>query len=106
MNVELRQLVTKGRTPDGRVVRYGIDIDQLLLDGRQIATINRIPGAKIALLRDVVLTPKQKEAVAAAVAQKRGGVRPSAIVGRVQIPFDILDDEEPEDEEDVEVSDE
>lgn len=100
--VELRQLVTKGRLHDGRVVRFGIDIDQVLLDGKQVANVNRVPGAKIALFSGVVVTPKQKEAIAAAVAEKRGGVRPSAIVGRVELPGEVLDDEEPEeDEEDV-----
>jgi hypothetical protein len=87
---------------DGRVLRYAIDIDQVLLDGKQIANVNRVPGAKIALFPDVILTPAQKAAVANAVAERRGGIKPSAIVGRVELPGEVLDDE-PEEEEDTEV---
>lgn len=68
------------------------DIERLYLNGRQIATINKIPGAAIGLLPGAILTMAEKEAVSVAVAEARGGVRPSKIGEPVS--WEIVDDDE------------
>lgn len=104
--VELRQVVGEFSV-QGKVRRAAWNMDMVLLDGRQVATINRVPGAPIGLLSGAVLTPSEKEAVAVAVAKARGGVRPANIKEPVSLPYELLDDGdegevlETEDETDV-----
>lgn len=99
MNVELRQLVGEYRDLEtGKVRRAAWNMDQLFLNGRQIATINRVPGAPIGLLSGAVLTAKEREAVENAVAAARGGVKPGKIDSAIELPFELLDDEEGEEE--------
>jgi hypothetical protein len=95
--VELRQVV--GSFIDrnvNRIRRIAWDMDILMLDGKQIATINRVPGAAIGLMAGVLLSESQREAVATAVAAARGGVRPSNIKAPVPIRGEVLDDEDTE----------
>ncbi len=91
--VELQQII--GETRIGGVVRkIAHDMDILFLDGRQIATINHVPGAAIRLLGSAALTPSQENAVLEAVAKERGGVRPSKIIATTRIPGEFVDDED------------
>lgn len=93
--VELRQIIGQFREHDtGKVRSIAHDMDILLLDGYQIATINHVPGAAIRLLGDSALTPSQENAVMAAVAAERGGVRPSRIIATMRIPGEFVDDED------------
>lgn len=101
-NVELRQVIGEyfDRSAN-KVRRVAWDMDILLLDGKQIATINRVAGAPIALLSGVMLTPSQKQAVEEAIAAARGGKKPASIDSPVQTGGGVLlDDEETEDTED------
>ncbi len=91
--VELRQIIGETRIK-GVVRRIAHDMDILLLDGMQIATINHVPGAAIRLLGSSALTPSQEEAVMKAVAAERGGVRPPRIIATARIPGEYVDDEE------------
>ncbi len=93
--VELRQIIGETRI-DGVVRRIAHDMDILLLNERQIATINHVPGAAIRLMSSAALTPSQEEAVMCAVADERGGVRPSRIIATVRIPGEFVDDAEVE----------
>lgn len=97
--VELRQIIGETRIK-GVVRRIAHDMDILLLDGKQIATINRVPGASIRLLGSSALTPSQEEAVMTAVAAKRGGVRPSRIIAAFRIPGEFVDEGEETEVED------
>jgi hypothetical protein len=90
--IELRQIIGETRM-DGVVRRIAHDMDILLLDGYQIATINHVPGAAIRLLSSAALTPSQENAVMSAVAAQRGGVRPSKIIATTRIPGEFVDDE-------------
>lgn len=92
--VEVRQVVGHFAHPSGKVLRAGWDMDIVLFKGRQVATINRVPGCAIGLLPGVMLTPSEKDEIAAAVAAKRGGVRPASVEDAVRIPFELLDDED------------
>jgi hypothetical protein len=97
--VELRQIVGETRIR-GVVHRIKHDMDILLLDDRQIATINHVPGAAIRLLDSTALSPSQEETVMQAVAAERGGVRPSRIVATLRLPGELVDDEETTDVDD------
>jgi hypothetical protein len=103
--VELRQIIGETRI-DGVVRRIKHDMDILLLDGKQIATINHVPGAAIRLLGSSALTPSQENAVMSAVAAERGGVRPSKIIATLRIPGEFVDDEEFGGEEETDVDNE
>lgn len=97
MQVELRPLIGKfWDRRAGKQRRVAWDMDQLLLNGKQIATINRVPGSAIALLSGAQLTPSEKVAVEQAVAEARGGVKPRAINTPVKMPYQLLDDEDDE----------
>lgn len=98
---ELRQVVGKTKI-NGKVRRVGWDMDLLLMNGQQIATVNRVDGAGIGLLSGVHLTPSEAEELAAFMAKNRNGKRPAMIKSAVELPFEILDDEEPETELDDE----
>lgn len=89
--VELRQIIGETRI-NGVVRKIAHDMDILLLDGYQIATINHVPGAAIRLLGTAPLTPSQEEAVMTAVAAERNGVRPSRIIATARIPGEFVDD--------------
>lgn len=78
----------------GKVRRVGWNMDQVLLDGRQIATINRVPGSAIGLFAGVLLSPSEKAAVEDAIAEKRQGKKPAFIGTPVELPYEILDDED------------
>lgn len=91
---ELRQLI--GKFYDRRAGcerRVGWDMDQVILNGKQIATINRFPGATVGLMVGVQLTPTQQQLVSDTVAAARGGVKPKKIVGPISVPYELLDDE-------------
>jgi hypothetical protein len=98
MSVELRQIIGETRI-NGVVRKIAHDMDILLMDGRQIATINHVPGAAICLLSGTAITPSQEEAVMKAVAAERGGVRPSKIIAGFRIGGEFVDDEDDELEE-------
>lgn len=92
--VELRQVIGEFRDQaTGKVRRVAWDMDMVLLNGRQIATINRVPGAPIGLLDSVLLSEAEKQAVSDAVAKARGGVAPKRVKEKVQMAGTILDDE-------------
>ncbi len=96
--VELRQIVGKFFDRDLNKERsVAWDMDMVLLNGRQIATINRVPGAPIGILGTMRLTPKEEKAVADAIAAARGGVPPKHFGYPVQVPFTLLDDDEDDD---------
>ncbi len=95
--VELRQIIGETRIK-GKLCKIAHDMDILLLDGRQIATINQVPGAAIRLMSSTALSPSQEESVKVAVAAKRGGVRPSRIVATLRLPGELVDDEVSEDD--------
>ncbi len=99
--VELRQIIGETRI-NGEVRKIAHDMDILLLDGKQIATINHVPGAAIRLLGSSALTPSQEEAVMNAVAEQRGGVRPSRIIATARIPGEFVDEDDTEVEADSE----
>ena len=90
--VELRQIIGTNCI-NGVIKQWAHDMDILLLDGMQIATINHVPGAAIRLLGSAALAPAQEEAVMTAVAAARGGVRPSRIIATVRLPGEPVDDE-------------
>ncbi len=90
--VELRQLIGETRIKN-EIVRIKHDMDILLLNGRQIATINHVPGAAIKLLPGNVLSPSEEKAVLEEVAKARGGVRPKQIFGNITLPGELVEDE-------------
>jgi hypothetical protein len=95
MQVELRQVIgTFWDRKANKQRRVAWDMDILLLNGKQIATINRVPGAAVGLLTGTELTPSEKIAVENAVAEARGGVKPCAINTPVKMPYELLDDED------------
>lgn len=99
--VELRQVIGKFLDKaTGRVRSIAWDMDILMLDGTQIATINRVPGAAIRLLAGVMLSPAQRAAVEFAIAAARGGVKPSKIITPVPLNGELIDDEDDETETD------
>lgn len=109
--VELRRLVGQMRDArTGNVRNVGWNMDQLFLDGRQIATINRVPGSAVGLFPGVLLTAAERAEVVAAVAKERGGVKPVRVGGPIDVPYELLDDAEEsevvEEPTDVEVDDE
>ncbi len=97
--VELRQIIGETRIK-GVVQKIAHDMDILLLDGFQIATINHVPGAAIRLLSSSALTPSQEEAVMCAVAAERGGVRPSRIIATARIPGEFVEGDTEEEADD------
>jgi hypothetical protein len=106
--VELKQLVGHFRDPrTGNLRRAGWNMDQLFLNGRQIATINRVPGSPVGLMAGVMLTGGEQKAVEDAIAAARGGVKPSSIRGAIEMPFELLDDDDDEatDETDIDEGD-
>lgn len=96
--VELRQIIGETRI-NGAVYRVAHDMDILLLDGRQIATINRVDGAAIKLLPGTVLSPSQEKAVNDAIAKERNGIPPKKIFGGIVLPGKVIDDETELDDE-------
>ena len=95
MQIELRQLIGNVRDPRiDKVRRVGRDMDFLMLNGRAVATINRVPGASIGLYPGVMLSPAEKVAISEAVAAQRGGIPPASIKEPIQVPYEVLDDEE------------
>ncbi len=90
--VELRQIIGETRIKN-EVVRLKHDMDILLLNGRQIATINHVPGAAIKLLPGTVLTPSEEKAVVEEIAKARGGVHPKQIFGNITLPGELVEDE-------------
>ena len=89
--VELKRLIGNRRDPaTGKVLRIGWDMDRVFLNGRQIATINRVPGAAVGLMPGAILTESEKEAVMQAVAEARAGVRPAKI--GEPLPYEILEE--------------
>lgn len=101
-NVELRRLVGQLRDQrTGKVRNVGWNMDQLFLDGKQIATINHVPGASVGLMQGVLLSAAEREAVQLAIAAKRGGVKPASIRGAISVDFEILDDADVEDDTNV-----
>ncbi len=104
--VELRQIIGETRGTNGAVQRIAHDMDILLLDDYQIATINHVPGAAIRLLSTSALTPSQEEAVMCAVAKERGGVRPSRIVATLRVPGEYVSNDDMGDDTEEEADDE
>lgn len=97
--VELRRLIGQFRDGNGKLRRLGWNIDQLFLNGRQIATINRVPGSPVGLMAGVLLTAAEHAEVERTIAKARGGVKPASIGGAIELPYELLDDEdEPETE--------
>lgn len=91
--VEIRQVVGEFKDKSGKTHRAGWDMDIVLFKGRQVATINRVPGAAIGLMSHAMLTTSEKAEIVAAIAEKRGGVPPANISEPVKMPFELLDDE-------------
>jgi hypothetical protein len=92
--VELKRLVGQFREAATGKVRSGAwnGIERVFLNGRQIATINKVPGSPVGLLAGTMLTPAEVEAVSNAIAAQRGGVKPSRIGGPREELFELLDD--------------
>jgi hypothetical protein len=93
-NFELRQLVGQRKTIKGEIREVAWPMDIVLMNGKQIATINRVPGAPIGLLLHAALSESQKEALANVVAAARGGVRPVSIKSPVTISGEFVEEEE------------
>jgi hypothetical protein len=106
--VEIKQVIGKYRKPDGTTGRIAWDHDQVFLDGRFMATINRHPGNPF-WVREL-LSESQVAEISKAVAEARGGVAPAWIKSHLQGNGVILDDEvessEGDDTETDELSDE
>lgn len=104
--VELRQIIAQFRENDGTMGRIAWDMDKLFLDGKFLATINRVKGCPI-WVREL-LSESQIAEVSKAVAAARGGVAPAWIKSHQQINGVVLDDEssEGDDTETDELSDE
>jgi hypothetical protein len=80
--------------PGGKRIRVKWnDVEILHLDGRHIATINKIPGAGIGLLGGIVLAPAEQQAVEEFLARTRGE-KPAFIREQVKLPYEVLDDAE------------
>lgn len=88
MNIELRPLVGIYYDEHGQKKTIAWDVDQLIVDGRQIATINRLEGAPIGLLSGAHLSPSQIEEVKQFIAAHRGGHPPQSIDEAVEPPTD------------------
>lgn len=97
---ELRQVIGKYRDASGRVRRIGWDMDVLILDGKQISTINRVPGSVIFLMDGFLLTPGERKAIEDEVAKARGGVKPRDIKAPLAVPYQLLDDEDTDEDDD------
>lgn len=92
--VEITQLIGEFRElSTGRIRRAAWNMDRLWVNGRQVATINRVPGAPIGLLGGANLTPSEIAEVERVVAAARGGVKPSKIGGPDPQLYQLLDDE-------------
>jgi hypothetical protein len=104
--VEIKQLIGRFRKPDGSFGRIGWDQDQVFLNGRFLATINRVPGNPF-WVREL-LSESQLAEISKAVAEARGGVAPAWIKSHLQGNGVVLDDEssEGDDTETDELSDE
>lgn len=101
--VEITQLVGQFReSATGKVRSLAWNMDRVFLGGRQIATINRVPGAAVGLLPGVLVTAAERAAIEAAIADVRGGVKPSKIGGPIELPYELLDDEDDIDEDEDE----
>lgn len=99
--VELKQVVGKFYDQaSGKVRRVAWDMDMVLLNGKQVATINRVPGSPIGLLDSVLLSEAEKQAISDAVAKARGGVAPKRIKEKVQMAGTILDDDDEYEDDD------
>lgn len=98
--VEIKQLVGQFReSATGKVRNIGWNMDRVFLGGRQIATINRVPGAAIGLFSGVLLTSAERTAIETAIAAVRGGVKPCKIGGPIDLPYELLDDEDTDTDE-------
>lgn len=96
----LKQVVGEFYDRDARKARKVLwDMDMLLRDGRQIATINRVPGASIMVFAGTVLSESEKSDLEKFIADHRGGVKPSTILGQVSMNGTIVDADEVEDQE-------
>lgn len=72
------------------------DFQILLFKGRQIATPNMRPGAAISLLGGVALSVAEKKELSEFMAKARGGTAPASVDEQVDLPYEIIDDEESE----------
>lgn len=92
---ELKQVVGRVRIK-GKVRRIGWPMDLLLMNGEQIATVNRVSGSAIGLMSHAILTEKDKKELADFMAENREGKKPAMIGSPVKQSFEYLDDEEDE----------
>ena len=93
--VELRQVVGKFTDRLGRVRSAAWPTDILLLNGLQIATMNRVPGAAIHLLPHVgALTPSEELAVMEVVKASVRGQYPAAIIPPIKTPYQLMDEDD------------
>lgn len=81
----------------GKLRRAGWDMDRVFLDGKQVGITSHRPGAVVTLLAGVLLTPSERKAIEDVVTDARNGVKPSKIGGPIQLPYELLDDEEESD---------
>src|SRR5690606_25928795 len=98
MNIELRPLIGNViGLPDRKVE---LDVDQLLMNGVQIATISRVRGAAIRLMSHVPLLSESEEAaISKAVAAQRGGVPPKFIKAPGNAAWRVIEEAESEGED-------
>lgn len=105
---ELRQIIGEFRdSATGKLRRIAWDMDILLYDGKQIATIDQVPGHPIRLMSQApALSESQLKEIADTIAAKRGGVPPSEIKLHRKINGTILDDEDEGEDTEDELNDE
>lgn len=93
MKVEFRQLKGKHRGDDGVVREIARNLDQVLADGRQVATISRLPGAPVTLMPSALLSPSQLNELSRAIKRERGAAPSKIIHSGPKLPGEILIEE-------------
>lgn len=101
--VELRPVVGSFRDSDtGKIRKIKWDMDLLLYNGKQIATIDKVPGHPVRLLtQSGPFSASQLNEISEAIAAEREGVPPSEIKLPFKINGEVLDDEDEGEETEV-----
>ncbi len=88
--IELRQLVGKHRDRLDVVHTIARNLDQVILNGRQIATISRLPGAPVVLMSHVILSESELVQLSQTIERDRG-VPPQKIHQNMPSNYIILE---------------
>jgi hypothetical protein len=105
-NFELRPVIGEFFDSGSRKHRRVLhNMDLLVRNGRQIATINQVPGASITVFAGTILSESEKHDLETFIAKNRNGVKPNKILGQVSMGGRILDDEDEDEGDDTETDD-